>query len=62
LEIRRIAAERITAVVTHQLENTRLADRVIVMSEGRVIEQGGYEELTGAGGLFAEPVAPAKDR
>jgi ATP-binding cassette subfamily B protein len=51
-----------TIVVTHQLENTRLADRIIVMSEGRVIEQGGYEELADAGGLFAELVTLAKDR
>ncbi|MEU1947048.1 ATP-binding cassette domain-containing protein [Streptomyces sp. NPDC020125] len=42
LEIKRIAAERMTIVVTHQLENTRLADRILVMREGRVIEQGGY--------------------
>ncbi|MFJ6590754.1 ATP-binding cassette domain-containing protein [Streptomyces violaceusniger] len=62
LEIKRIAAERMTIVVTHQLENTRLADRILVMREGRVIEQGGYEELVGAGGLFAELVALAKDR
>lgn len=62
LEIKRIAAERMTVVVTHQLENTRLADRVVVMSEGRVIEHGAYEELLEAGGLFAELVALAKDR
>ncbi|MGW1189165.1 ATP-binding cassette domain-containing protein [Streptomyces sp. NPDC002559] len=62
LEIRRIAAERMTVVVTHQLENTRLADRIVVMRDGRVIEQGGYEELAGAGGLFAELLALAKDR
>ncbi|GAA1709850.1 ATP-binding cassette domain-containing protein [Streptomyces yatensis] len=62
LEIKRIAAERMTIVVTHQLENTRLADRILVMREGRVIEQGGYEELAAAGGLFAELVALAKDR
>ncbi|MGW7616350.1 ATP-binding cassette domain-containing protein [Streptomyces antimycoticus] len=62
LEIKRIAAERMTIVVTHQLENTRLADRILVMREGRVIEQGGYEELAEAGGLFAELVALAKDR
>ncbi|GGX00982.1 ATP-binding cassette domain-containing protein [Streptomyces lomondensis] len=62
LEIKRIAAERMTIVVTHQLENTRLADRILVMDEGRVIEQGRYEDLVAAGGLFAELVALAKDR
>jgi ATP-binding cassette subfamily B protein len=62
LEIRRIAVERMTIVVTHQLENTRLADRVLVMDEGRVVEEGTYEDLVGAGGLFAELVALAKDR
>ncbi|MEU1023543.1 ATP-binding cassette domain-containing protein [Streptomyces sp. NPDC005904] len=62
LEIKRIAAERMTIVVTHQLENTRLADRVLVMDQGRVIEDGDYESLVGAGGLFAELVALAKDR
>ncbi|GGS28061.1 hypothetical protein GCM10010269_78350 [Streptomyces humidus] len=43
-------------------ENTRLADRILVMDKGRVIEQGGYEDLVHAGGLFAELVALAKDR
>ncbi|MFI6879955.1 ATP-binding cassette domain-containing protein [Streptomyces sp. NPDC050400] len=62
LEIRRIAAERMTIVVTHQLENTRLADRVLVMDQGRVVEQGSYEDLVAAGGLFAELVALADDR
>ncbi|MEV3970530.1 ATP-binding cassette domain-containing protein [Streptomyces sp. NPDC050698] len=62
LEIKRIAAERMTIVVTHQLENTRLADRVLVMDKGRVVEQGTYEDLVNAGGLFAELVALAKDR
>ncbi|MGC9500467.1 ATP-binding cassette domain-containing protein [Streptomyces sp. WG7] len=62
LEIKRIAAERMTIVVTHQLENTRLADRVLVMDRGRIIEHGTYEDLVNAGGLFAELVALAKDR
>ncbi|MEU3981583.1 ABC transporter ATP-binding protein [Streptomyces sp. NPDC026672] len=62
LEVRRIAAHRMTVVVTHQLENTRLADRIVVLREGRVAEQGTYDELLHAGGLFAELVALAKDR
>ena len=62
LEIKRIAAGRMTIVVTHQLENTRLADRVLVMDKGRVIEHGAYDDLVSGGGLFAELVALAKDR
>ncbi|MFJ8929793.1 ATP-binding cassette domain-containing protein [Streptomyces sp. NPDC102364] len=62
LEIKRIAAERMTIVVTHQLENTRLADRILVMDKGRVIEQGRYDELLDGGGLFAELVALSQDR
>jgi ATP-binding cassette subfamily B protein len=62
LEIKRIAAERMTVVVTHQLENTRLADRIVVLRDGRIVEQGSYDDLVNAGGLFAELVALAKDR
>ncbi|PWJ08430.1 hypothetical protein DKG34_08075 [Streptomyces sp. NWU49] len=62
LRIRRIAAGHMTVVVTHQLENTPLADRVLVVDEGRVVEHGRYEELVDAGGLFAELVALANDR
>lgn len=62
LEIKRIAAERMTIVVTHQLENARVAERILVMDKGRLIEQGEYGDLLNAGGLFAELVALAKDR
>lgn len=61
-EIKRLAAERMTIVVTHQLANTKLADRVLVMDQGRVIEHGTYGELVAANGRFAELVALAKDR
>lgn len=62
LEIKRLAADCMTIVVTHQLENTRLADRIIVMEHGRVTEDGTYDDLIHAGGLFAELVALAQDR
>jgi ATP-binding cassette subfamily B protein len=60
--IRRGAAGRMTIVVTHQLENTRCADRIVVLDQGRIVEQGGYEELAHAGGLFADLVALSGDR
>ena len=32
-------------VITHRLENIREYDRVIVMEEGKIVEEGHYEEL-----------------
>ncbi|MFF2025583.1 ATP-binding cassette domain-containing protein [Streptomyces sp. NPDC058171] len=61
-EIKKIAADRITLVVTHQLENTRVADRIVVMRDGRIVQEGGYEELRASDGLFAELLALSKDR
>ncbi|KMS67836.1 hypothetical protein ACH49_28040 [Streptomyces leeuwenhoekii] len=54
LEIKRIAAARMTIAVTHQLENTRLAHRIVVMRHGRITEQGRYDDFVNAGGLFAD--------
>ncbi|MFJ5951317.1 ABC transporter ATP-binding protein [Streptomyces noursei] len=50
----RLAAGRTTLFVTHRLANTRLADRILVLKEGRVIENGSFAELLNAGSLFAE--------
>ncbi|MDH2391552.1 hypothetical protein QCN29_22780 [Streptomyces sp. HNM0663] len=43
-----------TIVVTHQLENSRLADRILVMDQVLVIEQGGCAGLVNAGDPFVE--------
>lgn len=61
-EIKAIAADRITIVVTHRLENTRIADHIVVMDGGRITEQGCYGDLVHAGGTFAELLALSQDR
>uniref|UniRef100_A0AAU2V6V8 ABC transporter ATP-binding protein/permease n=1 Tax=Streptomyces sp. NBC_00003 TaxID=2903608 RepID=A0AAU2V6V8_9ACTN len=60
--IKAIAADRITIMVTHNLENTKIADRIVVMEQGRITEQGPYGELASGGGLFAELLTISKDR
>ncbi|MGW1409652.1 ABC transporter ATP-binding protein [Streptomyces sp. NPDC002403] len=60
--IRAIAGDRITVVVTHRLENTRIADHIVVMEDGRITEQGRYEDLVHAGGTFAELLELSQDR
>ncbi len=44
---------RSTLVMTHRLRVAQEADRVIVLDEGRVVEQGTHVELLEASGLYA---------
>ncbi|MCZ4097623.1 MULTISPECIES: ATP-binding cassette domain-containing protein [Streptomyces] len=61
-EIKSISGDRITIVVTHRLENTKVADHIVVMEHGRITEQGHYDDLVHAGGTFAELLRLAQDR
>ncbi len=49
----RLIHQRTTIVIAHRLATVRSADRIIVMSEGRIVEEGNHESLSRAGGLYA---------
>ena len=49
----RLIHQRTTIVIAHRLATVRAADRIIVMSEGRIVEEGNHESLSRAGGLYA---------
>ena len=49
-----IARGRTTLVVAHRLDQAVVADRVIVMDNGQIIEDGSHEDLIKLGGRYAE--------
>jgi subfamily B ATP-binding cassette protein MsbA len=44
---------RTTVVIAHRLSTVRRADRLVVLAEGRIVEEGNHDDLLERGGLYA---------
>ncbi|MFE3743198.1 ABC transporter ATP-binding protein [Streptomyces sp. NPDC059134] len=52
--LRGLAQDRVVLLVTHRITNVAVADRIVVLDEGRIVQEGTYQELAGQEGLFQQ--------
>jgi ATP-binding cassette subfamily B protein len=49
----RLMEHRTTIVIAHRLATVRAADRIVVMDDGKIVEEGTHATLSARGGLYA---------
>ena len=52
-QLYRLSDGKSLVTVSHRLSNTTIADRILVISNGQIIEQGSHSELLRQGGVYA---------
>ena len=51
--IERISRDRTTIVIAHRLSTVRHADRIVVLEQGKVVEEGTHDGLVAQAGIYA---------
>ncbi|WP_258564830.1 ABC transporter ATP-binding protein [Streptomyces sp. WELS2] len=52
--LRDLAQDRVVLLVTHRITNVAVADRIVVLDEGRIVQEGTYTQLAQQPGLFRQ--------
>jgi ATP-binding cassette subfamily B protein len=52
--IQRISRGRTTIVIAHRLSTVRHADRIVVLDQGSIVEDGSHETLVQQNGIYAK--------
>ena len=53
VSLRRLIQNRSALIISHRYSTVRQADRILVMDQGRIIEQGSHDDLMGLNGEYA---------
>jgi ATP-binding cassette subfamily B protein len=61
-QLRRVEKGRTRLVIAHNIVSVRDADQILVMSRGRLAQQGTHDELVRQGGLYAEMWAAEQEK
>ncbi len=54
LRFNALMAGRMAVVISHRFSTVRMADRIVVLTKGEIVEQGTHDQLVTSGGLYAE--------
>jgi ATP-binding cassette subfamily B protein len=51
--MQQVSRNRTTVIIAHRLQTARVANRVIVLHQGQIVEVGSHDELRALGGRYA---------
>jgi ATP-binding cassette subfamily B protein len=54
LRFAELTRERMAVLISHRFSTVRMADRILVLKDGRLVDDGTHDELLARGGLYAE--------
>lgn len=54
--------DRLSVLISHRFSTVRMADTILVLDDGRIVESGSHKDLMEAGGLYASMYSTQADR